>query len=69
MTFNQWAAATGISALPASAKSACEAIWDALVRRGASTGEASILLTDLAHSLPKRELSGGFFDEDEGDYD
>jgi hypothetical protein len=68
MTFNQWAAATGASALPAAAKSACEAIWDALVRRGASTSEASGLLTDLAESLPKRELTGGFFD-DEGDYD
>jgi hypothetical protein len=68
MTFNQWAAATGASALPATAKSACEAIWDALVKRGASTGEAAILLTDLAHSLPKRELTGGFFDDDEEDY-
>lgn len=48
---------------------ACEAIWDALVKRGASTSEAADLLSDLADSLPKRERSGGFFDDDEEDYD
>lgn len=69
MTFNQWAASTGASALPPSAKMACEAIWDALIKRGASTGEVRDLLSDLADSLPKRERSGGFFDDDEEDYE
>lgn len=69
MTFNQWAAATGASALPPAARIACEAIWDALVKRGASTGEASDLLTDLAESLPMRERTGGFFDDEDEDYE
>lgn len=69
MTFNQWAAVHAPN-IPPTGRIACEAIWDALVKRGASTGEASDLLADLAQSLPMRERSGGFFDDDEDeDYD
>lgn len=46
MIFNQWAASHA-SNLPTPARLACEAIWNALVKRGTSTIETSDLLSDL----------------------